>query len=52
MLDKLEGRCQQIQINQCMPNVIDVGNDGDFVDLESWVQDLEPASELATNGGM
>ena len=36
-------------INQCMPNVIDVGNDGDFLVLQPRVEDAEPTREPTAN---
>ena len=43
----VRGRRGQLQINQSMPNIIDVGNDGDFLGLQPRVEDVEPTREPA-----
>ena len=47
----VRGRRGQLQINQCMPNVIDVGNDGDL-GLQARVEDVEPTREPGADGVM
>ena len=49
---EVRGRRGQLQTNQCMPNVIDVGNDGDFLGLQPRVEEAEPTREPATDGSV
>lgn len=49
---EVRGRRGQLQINQCMPNIIDVGHDGDFLGLQPRVEDVEPIREPADDDGV
>ena len=40
------------EVNQSEPNVIGVGNDGDFVGLQPRGEDAEPIKEPATKGNV
>jgi hypothetical protein len=35
-----------------MPNIIDVGHNGDFLGLQPWVEDVEPTREPADDDGV
>ena len=49
---EVRGRRGQLQINQCMPNIIDVGRDADFLGLQPRVEDVEPIREPADDDGV
>ena len=48
----VRGRRGKPQINHPMPNIIDVGNDSDFLGLQPRLEDVEPTREPATDGGV
>ena len=48
----VRGRRGQLQTNQSLPHIIDVGHDADFLGLQPQMEDVEPTREPATDGGM
>jgi hypothetical protein len=48
----VRGRRGQLQTGHCLPRIIDVGHDADFVGLQPQMQDVESTREPATDGGM
>ena len=48
----VRGRRGQLHVNQCVPNIIDVRHDAEFVGLQPQMQEVEPTREPATDGGM
>ena len=48
----VRGRRGQVQTNQCLPHIIDVGHDADFLGLQPQMEDVEPTREPATDGGI
>jgi hypothetical protein len=49
---EVKGRRGKLQINQCMPNITDVGHDGDFLGLPPRVEDVEPIRKPADDDGV
>lgn len=48
----VRGRRGQIEVNQAIPSMIDVGNDADFDGLQPEMLESEPVREAASEGGM